>query len=240
MVHGWGMTPDCLAGLESPLAEAFRVERLALPGHGGATARPGWTAATLARAWTRERPGALWLGWSLGALVALAAAAVPGRVRGLVLVGATPRFRAAPDWPHGMDRASFAAFQADCAEDPERTLRRFLALQVRGDRHARTGLRRLRALAKAGARPDAAALTEGLRVLAETDLRAALPAVDCPTVWISGAEDALTPPAGARAAARLQPRARVSCVPGAGHAPFITHERNFGRTVHAALSELTA
>src|SRR5690606_40237197 len=48
-------------------------------------------------------PRAIWLGWSLGGLVALHAALDrPAQVRGLAMLCATPRFVAAPDWPHAM------------------------------------------------------------------------------------------------------------------------------------------
>ncbi len=48
-------------------------------------------------------PRALWLGWSLGGLVALRAALdYPANVRGLVMIASSPRFVSAPDWPHGV------------------------------------------------------------------------------------------------------------------------------------------
>jgi pimeloyl-[acyl-carrier protein] methyl ester esterase len=180
----------------------------------------------LADEWVERWPGAVWVGWSLGGQVALAAAArAPGRVRALVPVGATPCFVERPGWSGGMAPRDFDDFLARCAADPDATRARFLALTMRGDTAGRDGLRKLRALDSGAASPDHDALFDGLRVLATTDLVDALPTIRCPTLWLAGDRDAVVPPAASMAGARSQPRARVSCLPGAGHAPFLTHGR---------------
>lgn len=224
LVHGWGMHPACWGGFREQLDETFAVQALALPGHGGTDLGRGWSVDALAQRWTEHWPGAHWLGWSLGAQVALAAASQsPERVGRLVLLGATPKFVADADWPHAMAPGTFKAFQADCATDPDTTLQRFLGLQVQGSDAARATLRALRAAHDAGPAPGSEALLDGLRVLGDTDLREALHAIDAPTLWITGEADSLAPPAAARAAAGAQRRGRVSCLPGAGHAPFLSH-----------------
>ena len=89
--------------------------------------------------------GAWWLGWSLGGLLAQQAAHMfPGALRGLVLVAGTPRFVKADDWPYGVDSEVFGQFASQLKDDSERTLTRFLSLQVRGAKDSAATLRQLR------------------------------------------------------------------------------------------------
>ena len=224
LVHGWGMAPEHWAPLREDLGEDFAMNCPALPGHGGAASLPGWRPETLVDQWIERFPDSLWVGWSLGGLVALTAALRhPQRVRGLVLIGATPRFVTSEDWPHGMSPSQFEAFRAQCLADPKGTLIQFTALQMQSDCRGIAGLRALRAQARAARPPDPAGLQHGLEVLEETDLRDRLGAIDLPTLWLTGDGDSLSPPAAAAWAAGEQPRARSAILPGAGHAPFITH-----------------
>jgi pimeloyl-ACP methyl ester carboxylesterase len=65
-------------------------------------------------------------------------------------------------------------------------------------------------------RPEA--VIAGLEALRDRpDRRAELSSIACPTLVIVGAEDALTPPAEAKAMADAIPNARLIELPGAGH-----------------------
>ena len=144
-----------------------------LPGHG--TAAPaGASLAAWADLLAADIPdGAALGGWSLGALLALEIARRhPGKASRLLLIGATPRFVAAPDWPHGLASETVAAFRAGYAADPAATLKRFLALQCLGDARRKTVLARL--AATLAPRAASGGLDEGLALLAGTDLRGGL------------------------------------------------------------------
>lgn len=95
MLHGFTQTGGCLGPLADDLARAHTVVRPDLPGHGDASALAEldlWAvAAHLATAIgpTLDDP-AVWLGYSMGARVALhVALAHPELVSGLVLIGGT-------------------------------------------------------------------------------------------------------------------------------------------------------
>ena len=101
-VHGWAMHSAVWSDFMDRLRERYRVTCIDLPGHGRSANVPvpdsldGWAAACAEVA----PPRAIWVGWSLGAQVALRfATRCPGRVERLVLFGATPRFEQAADWP---------------------------------------------------------------------------------------------------------------------------------------------
>ena len=225
LLHGWAMHGGIFAPLVAALRARWTLHLVDLPGHGRARndAMPLELDA-VADALARELPRAVWMGWSLGGLVALQVAqSHPERVRGLAMLAAPPRFCRGDGWDAGMDPAVFEAFGADLGRDFAGTLDRFLALEAHGSDHMRAELRTLREQVHAVGDPAPRALAEGLAILHDADLRAGLPALAMPSLWIAGRRDRLVSPAAMRAAADLAPRATFVEVAGAGHAPFLTH-----------------
>lgn len=231
LVHGWAMHAGIFAPIRAALAQRFRVHAVDLPGHGTSPEREGpLDLRAVAMRLVAAVPGAWWLGWSLGGLVALEAAIEhPHAVRGVALIAASPRFVTGPDWPHGVAQAVFDEFAAGLARDWRGTLDRFLALEVAGSDRARAELRELRAHLYERGEPALHVLDDGLRILAGTDLRAELPQLAVPTLWIAGSRDRLVPAAAMAAAAELA-RGHFVAIDGGGHAPFIGHP---DRVLHA-------
>ena len=230
LLHGWGMNAGVWEPVIEDLAARHRVTALELPGHGASAFDPArgtlreWAAACLDAAPDR----AVWLGWSLGAQVALRAALdAPDRVRGLVAVAGTPRFVQEADWPHAMPDATFRQFAASLASDHAGTLDRFLGLQVRGGAQARETLRELRAAIRARPAPQVGALRAGLELLLGVDLRAELPALRPPSLWLFGERDTLVPAEVTYAIEALLPSAEILILHGAAHAPFLSSPRVF-------------
>jgi pimeloyl-[acyl-carrier protein] methyl ester esterase len=236
LVHGWGLHGGIWGDLPARLAEHFRVTTLDLPGHG----RSGTDGSSLSLSAFTDSVAelcpapAIWLGWSLGGLIALnAALRHPQKVARLVLAGTTPKFVQAPDWPHAMPAEVFAGFARSVIQDYRTTLVRFLSLQVGGNESARTLLKHLRAEMFAHGEPQPEALAAGLAILEQTDLRARLPEIHVPTLVVHGSHDRLAAPAaGAYLAAHLL-QARLLRVEGAGHAPFLSHAALLADAVRA-------
>ena len=236
LLHGWAMHSGLFAPLLPRLAERFRVHRVDLPGHGYSAPVAPYALATInaavADAVSRLPDGAARaltvLGWSLGGAVAMHwARAEPERVERLILTGATPCFVAQPDWPHAMAEATLRQFGDELAVSHRLTLQRFVALQVQGSDHARAVLGQLRTELFARGEPSRVALRDALELLASTDLRADVAAIRQPTVVISGARDMLTPPEAGEWLARTLPHASFRLIPGAAHAPFLSHPDAF-------------
>lgn len=228
LLHGWGMHSgiwgELLGQLRGQLGEAVEITPIELPGHGGQSQAPAdldaWAAACLAQAPER----AVWLGWSLGGLVALAAALrAPRRVGALILLTTTPRFVRAVDWSPALPLETLEQFHAGLASDGAETLARFLALQVQGDRRGRETLRVLRRAIASRPPPQPAALSAGLDLLREEDLRGRLADIRCPALWLFGARDTLVPAAVAERVEWLMPGATTHLIADAAHAPHLSH-----------------
>jgi pimeloyl-[acyl-carrier protein] methyl ester esterase len=232
LLHGWAMHGGLFATLASSLAKRHRVHVVDLPGHGLSPPVAPCTldaiVAELERAFAHERAPLTVLGWSFGATVALRwALASPARIARLVLVGATPRFVANDEWAPAMSAATLQRFGDELRVAYRPTLQRFLTLQVQGSEEGRATLSALRHALFARGEPHPDTMAAALDVLAATDLRDDVAAIATPTLIISGDRDALTPAsAGAWLAARM-PNARHIVIPGAAHAPFLSHRAAF-------------
>lgn len=228
MLHGWGLNQRVFDPLAARLAGRFEVLCLDLPGHGQSAAAASLLAAGIdalaAHIAARLPPRAHVVGWSLGGMAALAlASAQPPRVATLTLIATTPRFVAAPDWPHGLAPDVLAGFAARLREDPRRTVQEFLELQVRGSAHGANTLHALRAAIEAHGGATPAALAGGLELLRDTDLRDRLARIGTPTLVIGGQYDRVTPPGAGRALAEALVGGSYREIARAGHAPFLSH-----------------
>jgi pimeloyl-[acyl-carrier protein] methyl ester esterase len=223
MLHGWAMHAGIFAPLTRALAPHFRLHLVDLPGHGAS--RDDTTSldpATLARTLAGRLPRAIWLGWSLGGLVAMRAALdEPKSVRGLVLIASTPRFVTGEDWPHALDEETLSAFGTNLAHDYRATIERFLALESLGSDDARRELRDLKAAVFARGEPRVAALEEGMRVLETIDFRADVAQFRVPSLWIAGRRDRLVDAAAMRWSADASGGTFVEF--DSGHVPFLAH-----------------
>jgi pimeloyl-[acyl-carrier protein] methyl ester esterase len=167
-------------------------------------------------------------GWSLGGLVALRWARLePQQVQRLVLVASTPCFAEREDWLFGMAAVSLQQFAAELERDHAATLRRFLALQMRGSANERELLADLRSRLFSRGEPDVKALRGGLEILRDTDLRGELVSIRQPALLIAGERDKLTPPQASFYMAQALPDARRVEIAGAAHVPFLSHPEIF-------------
>jgi pimeloyl-[acyl-carrier protein] methyl ester esterase len=238
LIHGWGLDGGIWGDVAARLGRTLRVTAVDLPGHGKSDPMSFNLDALSQSLLDACPPQAAWVGWSLGALAVLdACRRAPERIACAVLVGATPRFVVADDWPHAVPQHVWASFGYDLANDLDGTMSRFLALQFGSTAAERAQLRALRAQLYKRGRPDMAALTDGLAILAQTDMRAGVADIDRPTLVVHGARDRLTPPAAGEFLARQIPRARYHAIPDAGHAPFISHLEPFMSVVEPFLHD---
>ncbi|MBS0193807.1 MAG: pimeloyl-ACP methyl ester esterase BioH [Proteobacteria bacterium] len=241
MIHGWAMHCGLFGALLDRLAAQRTLYLVDLPGHGRSRDDDSpLDLESCVAAIVAQTPPAPWLGWSLGGLFALHAALTrPTQATALLMLCSTPRFVHAPDWPQGMDVEIFRRFEAGLQDNLHATVERFLALETLGCEHAKAGLRALRTEVFAHGDPTSTALADGLRLLEESDLRAALPTLQVPSLWIGARRDRLVDPHAVAAAAALAPQSRHLQL-DSGHAPFLTHADALGEAILGFLGEPSA
>ncbi|GAB1234161.1 pimeloyl-ACP methyl ester esterase BioH [Ferrigenium sp. UT5] len=241
MLHGWGMHGGVWGDVVARLSQQVEVHNVDLPGHGFSVGRasarlmqdvglkPDLQLDCMVDALSDRFPEPVSvLGWSLGGLIAQRwAAREPHKIERLILVASTPCFTAREDWLCGMPAATLQQFAAELENNHAATLRRFLALQLRGSENERELLSQLREKLFRRGEPELDALRAGLDILREVDLRGELAQISSPTLVVAGERDKLTPPQASRYLAENIPTARRVEIRDAAHLPFLSHAEKF-------------
>ena len=229
LIHGWGMHGGMWGQVATQLAQTHRVYSVDLPGHGASvTTAPYQLDALVAQLSARFTEPLTVCGWSLGGQIALRWAQLhPAQINKLILVATTPCFAQRVDWECAMPSDTLQEFATALLQNYSLTLRRFLALQVRGSEQERELLVALRAQLFSHGEPNVEALKGGLEILRDTDLRASLAQVLQPTLLLAGERDTLTPLAAMKYLRDTMPDARLEAIKGAAHAPFLSHQDEF-------------
>jgi pimeloyl-ACP methyl ester carboxylesterase/DNA-binding CsgD family transcriptional regulator len=172
--------------------------------------------------------------WSEGGpMSTLLAATDPDRVAALILVGTTPRFCAAPDFPEGVPRwlleEAVEAWQEEWGSG--------VGLELYGPSVADDD--RLRSwwagYQRFAASPGAVAAS--LRMHLDVDVRDSLPSIRAPTLVVHRTDDMLVPVTAARYMAERIPDARYLELPGADHMYWLGDQDETLSALRAFLAE---
>ena len=228
-VHGWAMNSAVWDDCIEQLPDWINVIVVDLPGHGTMADVEAETLDDYVQAlMPLVHAPVIWVGWSLGGLAVLRLAELyPQRVAAAMLISTNPCFVSQPGWDCAVDAEVFDLFASNLAKDQEKTIRRFLALQVKGLPDAMAVVRQLQKSIESRGQASKKALMSGLEILLRTDLRPALAAIDRPIHWLLGEKDGLVPATLATVLSEEFGQADVVLNSGASHAPFISHREDF-------------
>lgn len=241
-VHGWAMNSAVWDECIKLLPDWIDVIVVDLPGHGSMAKVNASTLDDYVQALIPlvHRP-ALWIGWSLGGLAVLRLAELyPQRVAAALLVATNPCFVSQADWDCAVDESVFNQFASDLDANQQKTIRRFLALQVKGLDDVMTVVRQLQQSIQLRGQASTQALTSGLGILLDSDLRQSLKDIECPLHWLLGAKDSLVPGGLAQVLQDDYAQQNVSVHPDASHAPFISQPEFFIRQLVDIAQKLRA
>ncbi|UNC48344.1 pimeloyl-ACP methyl ester esterase BioH [Enterobacter huaxiensis] len=239
LLHGWGLNAEVWHCVNEELASHFTLHLVDLPGFGRSRGFGAMSLDEMAQQVLDAAPQqAIWLGWSLGGLVASKIALDhPERVQALVTVASSPCFSAQEAWP-GIKPDVLAGFQQQLSEDFQRTVERFLALQTMGTETARQDARTLKQTVLSLPMPDVEVLNGGLEILKTADLRERLIALTMPHLRIYGYLDGLVPRKVVPLLDALWPESESLVIAKAAHAPFISHPAEFCSALSALSQRL--
>ncbi|PSW31948.1 pimeloyl-[acyl-carrier protein] methyl ester esterase [Photobacterium phosphoreum] len=228
LIHGWGMNVGVWQDVIPMLSQHYRVHWCDLPGYGDSGAVIATSLDEIVAQLLVQAPvEAIWLGWSLGGIIATQAALIaPQRVTQLITVASSPCFMARTEWV-GIQPRVLANFQTQLVADFAITIERFLTLQALGSRTAKEDIRQLKAAVLSRPQPQLAALTLGLSLLENVDLRPSLNALSQPWLRLYGRLDALVPIKTEPVLSAQYPQSQSYIFADASHAPFISHLNEF-------------
>ena len=228
-VHGWAMNSAVWDECIERLPDWINVVVVDLPGHGSMAKVTARSLDDHVQALVPlvHRP-VLWVGWSLGGLAVLRLAELyPQRVAAALLVATNPCFVSKADWPCAVDESVFRQFADDLNKNQKKTIRRFLALQVKGLADVLKVVRKLQHSIEVRGQASTQAMNSGLDILLDTDFRQTLKVIDRPLHWLLGAKDSLVPSALAEVLSSDLAQENVTLLPEASHAPFISQRDLF-------------
>ncbi len=228
LVHGWGMNGAVWQQTVDALSSHFRVHVVDLPGYGHSAECHAENLEQIAQQLLEQAPKqAIWVGWSLGGLVATHMALHHADyVSKLVTVASSPKFSAEKPW-RGIQPNVLSAFTDQLVEDFQTTIERFMALQAMGSPSARHDLKQLKQAVLSRPMPNPKSLLAGLTMLADVDLRHQLPDLSMPLLRLYGRLDGLVPIKVAKDLDKSLPESEQFIFTQSSHAPFMTEPEAF-------------
>lgn len=232
LLHGWGMNGAVWQQTVAQLSEYFCVHVVDLPGFGHSNMTSFSSIEDLANQVLEHAPRqAIWLGWSLGGLVAThIALKVPQRVDALITVASSPKFAAEGKW-RGIQPAVLDAFKQQLLDDFTLTIERFMALQAMGSPSAKSDIKMLKQAVLSRPTPNPEALMSGLDILATVDYRQDLKQLTIPMLRLYGRLDGLVPRKVSQDVDILTTESTSLIFQASSHAPFITEADLFSQKI---------
>tara|TARA_R110001599_G_scaffold85738_2_gene229925 strand:+ start:45356 stop:46141 length:786 start_codon:yes stop_codon:yes gene_type:complete len=240
LLHGWGVNSGVWQPIAEQLEQLFKVTYIDLPGFGQnndvlpKTYNMESVAACVAKV---IPPQSIVVGWSLGGLIAQHIAVCESdKIKQLVLVATSPKFQKQNEWP-GIDPVILQTFSAQLVNNLSKTIERFLAIQAMGSESAKTDIKKIKSSIELYPQANILALTAGLTLLEQIDLRTKLVEFAMPVHWMLGRLDSLVPiKLGEYIKQTLPDNHSVTVFPHASHAPFISHTEEFLADLLAKIS----
>jgi len=244
LIHGWGLNSGIWQPSIEKLSSSFEVITVDLPGFGINVEHclANYSLFNVAEqiANAIEEP-AIYLGWSLGGLVATQIAlTAPSKVLALITVASSPCFiekeylpkeaeakMAQFDlWP-GIKAPLLTSFHRQLANNVQKTLDGFLKIQAMGSPHIREDIKQIRNLVMQYPIPSKKTLDDSLALLETVDLRKQIPKISQPFLRLYGRLDSLVPKNVPDLVTDLASGSEQYIFHQASHAPFISHADDF-------------
>jgi len=229
-IHGWASNAQVFKPLADLFAEHFHFVAVDLPGFGESECddpNEAYQITSLVSQLLGVAPEkSVWLGWSLGGMLAAQAAAhAPDRIEKVMTICSNAKFLADKKWKQGVPDPLFNGFM-DSIEDVRTTLRRFAALTVVGEqKDMLVHLKWLQQNTQTQS-TQSGVLKSSLELLAKIDNRQVYKALPQPCLHMLATNDAIVPHKVSQELNGLNPMHLVSFVPNGSHACLVTQPQS--------------
>jgi len=221
LLHGWGTSAAVFEPLIPLLASKFEIFSVDLPGFGQSPWIPNLTPEKMAALVVAQiNKPAVYLGWSMGSLVALCAAHdFAEHTLAYINVTGTPAF-SQYFWPFGISVKGLTQFAKQIRLAPEQVRKDFIDLHFRHS--AIDATLKTNVVTELNATPsDPEALIVTTDWLGSIDLRPMWQNLRVPTLSLLAEKDILLPVAAAHELKTLNASTQLEVIPKASHMPFL-------------------
>lgn len=248
-VHGWGMNRGVWEAIEPSLFTLVdslegadircKLKFVDLLGYGERATKESdidsqnlkYDLATLADDLNAQIPkNSVLIAWSLGGLVASIVAERRLDIKGLITVASSPKFAGSNEWS-GIDVDVLMKFKQQLIEQQQATIKRFIAIQNMGVDNQRYQNKLIQESIFQYPLASTQALSDGLDILLNDDIRLVLRDITCPHLAMFGRLDSLVPYAVIPQILEYSPNTQVKIFQNAAHAPFLSHTDDFISTL---------
>ncbi len=249
LISGWAHGPESMSSIARSLGDTHEVSSLSpaqmfvedgkaapIASDNGHTRSP---CSTVLESYIRKAAEPVWLiGWSLGGMLAIEAAAAspPERIAGLVLLGTTARFCSAESFDAGVPPSHVRSMRQALRRRSTSMLEDFF---TQASLPANIPEEERKRKVEAALETGEAALAHGLEYLQTIDLRPGLESITSSCLVIHGKEDRIVPWRASEYLDRHLPHCSAHFLPEAGHGlvdqceSFIIHQ--IGRFMESRL-----
>ncbi|MDD2898805.1 MAG: alpha/beta hydrolase [Desulfuromonadaceae bacterium] len=235
LIHGWCMSSAVWKYQFKDLPASMHLVAPDLRGHGRSAGISGGQdfgtfATDLIDLLDRLNISkAVLVGWSMGGQIALqVSAGFPGKVAGMVLVSATPRFTAGAGFPYGLAANEAHGMRLKVQRNVKRALEGFhTRLVADGEITDADGAMEIQQLLSTLPLPESSTVVDALDTLVATDMRELLPTVSVPTLIVNGEKDRVCLPEASLYLKLHISGAEQSVYRNCGHMPFMTRSNRF-------------
>lgn len=219
-IHGWASDASVWDDLVEKMPDMETIS-VTLPGYDG---MPNDWLQPIDDVLAQLPPRCHLVGWSLGGNMAIEIAKqVPERVASIVTIATAPNFIASQPWPWAMPSEMYELFSAGFGASPVATLRRFSALQTKGEANAKETARLIQQHSHV---EHYDALSRSLTWLASVNQLTAWQELSMAHLAVFGELDALIP---VSAAGHCQ---RSKVLSHCGHAPMLSDPDQLAQVLH--------
>jgi len=223
-IHGWASNAQVFKPLADLFSEHFHFIAVDLPGFGDSEYSEGdyQLKHLLDELVTVAPEKSIWLGWSLGGMLAVAAAQqFPERISSVMTICSNAKFIADKKFKQAVPQPLYDGFM-QTVEDVRTTLRRFAALTVVGEQQDMLQSLKWLQIHTQKPAPTSEVLKASLTLLASIDNQKALQVLQQPCLHMLATDDAIVPHKASQVLNQLNEKHLTSFVPNASHACLVT------------------
>ncbi len=245
-VHGWSLSSQIWLQQKKFFSSRYRCIAFDLRGHGRSMPSCSGYGIDILASDVRlffERlclSEVTLLGWSLGALVALASyPAVRERLASLVLVSGTSKYCSSPDYPHGLPPKEPRSLSLLLKRNPHKAMYGFHRTMFTDELHSEKGFEAFeRDVLPLLPPPSPEVMVPVLQTLETADVRPVLSSIREPVLLIHGDRDLICPVDSSRYMSTQISGSQCAVLIGAGHAPMFSRSNEFNSTLAMFLENI--